>query len=204
MELIAQTLDEIMTTLRPLIVDWEDETAHRVIMKLRAFPAKKVYTPDDVKALLDADFDDGILICRLFLGLSKDQFVSLLRGVLGDVGIGVTSYRSNPTVFTEALLGTGLLEVMSKEVNRKPHWSDLLVERLRSGRGSAIAGQRRGRSAEDFVEAIVRKVFGSALRGDGLKDDRHHRRNRKNHCGQALRYSFSFFYGWLNLETAQK
>jgi hypothetical protein len=163
MELIAQTLDEIMTTLRPLIVDWEDETAHRVIMKLRAFPAKKVYTPDDVKALLDADFDDGILICRLFLGLSKDQFVSLLRGVLGDAGIGVTSYRSNPTVFTEAVLGTGLLEVMSKEVNRKPHWSDLLVERLRSGRGSAIAGQRRGRSAEDFVEAIVRRVFGNGF-----------------------------------------
>jgi hypothetical protein len=36
----------------------------------------------------------------------------------------------------------------------------VLVERLRSGRGSAISGQRRGRGAEDFAEAIVRKVFG--------------------------------------------
>ena len=52
MEFIAQNLDEIMTSLRPLLVEWEDETAHRVIAKLRAFPAKKVYTPDDVKALL--------------------------------------------------------------------------------------------------------------------------------------------------------
>ena len=163
MEFIAQTLDEIITSLRPLIVEWKDETAHRVITKLKTFPAKEVYTSDDVKALLDAEFDDGILICRLFLGLSKDQFVSLLRGVLGDAGIGVKSYRSKPTAFIEALLGTGLLEVMSEEVNREPHWSDVLVERLRSGRGSAIAGQRRGRGVENFAEAIVRKVFGNAF-----------------------------------------
>ena len=49
---------------------------------------------------------------------------------------------------------------MAVEANRKPHWSDVLVERVRSGRGSAIAGQKRGRSVEDFAEAIVTKVFG--------------------------------------------
>ncbi len=110
---------------------------------------------------MDQDFDDGILICRLFLGLSKDQFISFLRGALDDAGIGVKSYRSNPEAFTEALLGTGLLEAMSEEVNREPHWSDVLVERLRSGRGSAISGQRRGRNLENFAEAIVAKVFGN-------------------------------------------
>ena len=50
---------------------------------------------------------------------------------------------------------------MSVEANRKPHWSDVLVERLRSGRGSAISGQRRGRNAEDFAENIIKKVFGN-------------------------------------------
>ena len=50
---------------------------------------------------------------------------------------------------------------MAEEANRKPHWSDTLVERLRSGRGSAISGQKRGRGVEDFAEAIVKKVFGS-------------------------------------------
>jgi hypothetical protein len=123
-------------------------------------PVKKAYTVEDVKALLDADFDDGILICRLFLGMSKDQFVSVLRGVLTQGGIGVKSYRAKPAPFIEALLGTGLLEAMAEEANRKPHWSDVLVERLRSGRGSAISGQRRGRDVEDFAEAIVQRVFG--------------------------------------------
>ena len=50
---------------------------------------------------------------------------------------------------------------MADDANRKPHWSDVLVERLRSGRGSAISGQKRGRGVEDFAEAIVAKVFGT-------------------------------------------
>lgn len=121
---------------------------------------KNAYTTEDVKALLDASFDDGILICRLFLGISKDQFVSVLRGVRGDAGIGVKSYRADREGFIEAVLSTGLLEAMAEEANRKSHWSDVLIERLRSGRGSAISGQKRGRGVEDFAEAIVRKVFG--------------------------------------------
>ena len=31
---------------------------------------------------------------------------------------------------------------------------------MRSGRGSAISGQRRGRDVEDFAEAIIKTVFG--------------------------------------------
>jgi len=84
-----------------------------------------------------------------------------LRGALGDAGIGVKSYRANPARFIEALLTAGVLEAMAEEASRKPHWTDVLVERLRSGRGSAISGQRRGREVEDFAEAVVRKVFGN-------------------------------------------
>jgi hypothetical protein len=162
MKFIAQNLGDILASLKPLAVEWKDETAQRVILSLRAFPSKESYTADDVRALLDEGFDDGILICRLFLGLSKDQFVAQLRDALGDTGIGVKSYRSYPVAFIEALLGTGILKAMSEAVNRQPHWSDILVERLRSGRGSAISGQRRGRNVEDFAEAIVKKVFDNA------------------------------------------
>jgi hypothetical protein len=160
MEVIVQKLDDILDSLRPLTVEWKDDTARRVIKRLQALPVKKAYTIDDVKALLNGDFDDGILICRLFLGVSKDQFVSVLRGIRGDAGIGVKSYRANRDAFIEDILSTGLLEAMAVEANRKSHWSDVLVERLRSGRGSAISGQRRGRDVEDFAEAIVKKVFG--------------------------------------------
>ena len=37
-----------------------------------------------------------------------------------------------------------------------------MVERLQSGRGSAIQGQRRGRGLEDFAEALVKEVSGTA------------------------------------------
>ena len=49
---------------------------------------------------------------------------------------------------------------MAAAVNFRPAWSDILVERLRSGRGKAIKGQKRGRGLEDFTEALVRGVFG--------------------------------------------
>lgn len=112
-------------------------------------------------ALLDEHFEDGILICRLFLGLSKDQFVSLLQGIREGKGLGVTSYRADRNGFIGDLLSAGLLEAMAEEANRRPHRSDTLVEWLRSGRGSAISGQKRGRNVEDFAEAIVKRVFGA-------------------------------------------
>jgi len=49
---------------------------------------------------------------------------------------------------------------MATAINRRPVWSDILVERLRAGRGSAISGQKRGRGLEDVVEALVAEVFG--------------------------------------------
>lgn len=161
MEVIAQKLDDIVASLQPLIVEWKDETAHRVVDRLTHFPSKGSYSVADLKALLDEDFEDAILIFRLFMGMSKDQFVSFLRGIREEKGIGVNSYRAGPEGFIEDLISAGLLDAIAEEVNRELHWSDVLVERLRSGRGSAISGQKRGRGVEDFAEAIVKTVFGS-------------------------------------------
>lgn len=101
-----------------------------------------------------------MLIARLFLALSKDEFSAVLKGVLGDGGAGVRRYEADKAKFIDALINLGLLEAMAVHADRKPNWTDILVERLRSGRGSAISGQRRGRSVEDFAERIVRSVFG--------------------------------------------
>lgn len=161
MEVIAQRLEDIVDSLQPLTVEWRDETADRIIACLKRFPVQREYEAADIRALLDEHFEDAILVFRLFLGLSKDQFVSLLRGIRGEKGIGVKSYRAEPDEFIEDLLRAGVLEAMAAEANREIHWSDVLVERLRSGRGSAISGQRRGRGLEDFVEAIIKRVFGS-------------------------------------------
>lgn len=161
MEFVAQNLNDIILSLQPLVVEWQDDTSRRVIAEIEALPVKTSYTDDDVKRFLDVHFDDGLLICRLFLGLSKDQFTGVLREAMKEAGHGVSSYRKNPEVFLEALVALGILEAMAKQTNRAPKWSDVLVERLRSGRGSAISGQKRGRGVEDFAEAIVRKIFGN-------------------------------------------
>jgi hypothetical protein len=121
-------------------------------------PVKKLYALADLKVLLDKHFDDALLIFRLFLGLSKDSFTGALHDALGGAPAGVTSYRTDPAKFIDALLRLGILEAISEQTSRIPKWSDILVERLRSGRGSAISGQKRGRGVEDFAEAIVRKV----------------------------------------------
>ena len=163
MQIVRQKIEDILGSLRHLEVDWRDETAIQVIAKLQGLPVKAAYSIDDVEALLDANFDEGILICRLFLGLSKDQFTAQLHGARGSAGIGVKSYRADTAGFLSDLSRLGLLEAMAKEANRPPHWSDVLVERLRSGRGSAISGQRRGRDVEDFAEAIIKTVFGDTF-----------------------------------------
>ena len=161
MERVAQSMDDILASLRPLKVDWQDDISRRVIAEIEAIPVKSAYTVADVQAILDKHFEDGMLICRLFLGLSKDQYTPALRDAIGTTSAGVTTYRKDKNAFLDALLRLGLLEAMGEQTNRELRWSDVLVERLRSGRGSAISGQKRGRGVEDFAEAIVKKVFGN-------------------------------------------
>lgn len=162
MEVVSQNIEDILSALQPLNVDWQDDTSRRVVAEIQSMPVKKFYTVDDVQIFLDKNFDDGLLICRLFLGFSKDQFMPALRAELGTASMGVTVYRKNKAAFLDALVRLGLLDVMAAQTSRVPLWSDMLVERLRSGRGSAISGQKRGRGVEDFAEAIVKKVFGRA------------------------------------------
>lgn len=162
MQRVTQTLLEILTSLQPLTVDWKDPIALRVIDKLKALPKRSAYTLDDIGQYLDDDFDDGLLICRLFLGLSKDQFTSSLAEALDARGSGKARFRHDREGFLKGIGALGVLDAMSAEINREVHWSDTLVERLRSGRGSAISGQRRGRGLEDFAEEQVKNVFGTS------------------------------------------
>ncbi|MHC2662572.1 hypothetical protein ACVIYH_005931 [Bradyrhizobium diazoefficiens] len=160
MQRVVQSLGDILANLRPLTVDWQDPTAIRVIAKLKSLPVSDNYTLDDIGRLLDHDFEDGLLICRLFLGLSKDQFTSSLVEALGDAGAGKSRFKRDRAGFLAGLAALGIADAMVAEVKREVHWSDTLVERLRSGRGSAISGQRRGRGLEDFAEEKVQHVFG--------------------------------------------
>jgi len=160
MLVVTQTVHEILSRLSPLETGWRDETSDAAIAKLAAISQKSSYDRNDIAAMLDDDFDIGILCSRLFLAFSKDKMELELREALGGGGIGAKRYRKDPEGFIDALCALGLPDRMSEAVNYQPTWSDILIERLRSGRGSAIQGQRRGRDLEDLVEAVVREVFG--------------------------------------------
>ncbi len=163
MEFVQQTLDLILKSLGELEVSWQDETASNVIEYLEGMAIKDSYDEEDIKSILDDNiFDDGKLICRLFLGLSKDSFTIALNKQLGKGGQGIKRYNQQQDHFINSLKNLGLLEAMIKFTNRATKWSDVLVERLRSGRGSAISGQRRGRELEDFTEDIIKGVFGTS------------------------------------------
>lgn len=141
---------------------WMDPMAERIIAAIAAIPAKQQYSKDDVATLLDADFDVGLAVCRLFLELSKDEFETRLPEMLGPGGTGVKRYGRDREQYLAALDKRGVANAMTELANRPLLWSDLLIERLKGGRGRAVRGQTRGRSLEDFVEGVVRDVFGDA------------------------------------------
>lgn len=161
MEFESQKIDELLAALSPLSIEWQDETSKKVVSLLAGFPIKPQYSLQDIEPLLAKDFETGSLLVRLFLALSKDAYQAELRGLLGDGGIGAKGFKTNPGRYLDALEKLGLTSSIGAVVNRELVWSDILVERLRSGRGSAVSGQKRGRYVEDFVETIVKDVFGA-------------------------------------------
>lgn len=163
MKRYRQTLEEIVSSLIPIEASWLDDHAEEVIKMIQSIPKKDAYSADDVAVLLDHDFEAASTVIRLFLDLSKDEYTLTLKDVFDDdplkKGRGVTRYRLDKPGYVERLAALGLLDRIAAAVNRPMVWSDVLVERLKGGRGSAIKGQTRGRGMEDFVEEIVRSVF---------------------------------------------
>lgn len=159
MERRRQQLSDILSRLSPIETGWKDELAESVIGLLTDLPEQPTYEAADVARLLEADFSAGLTTARLFLNRSKDEFERSFRRALGPGGIGITRFRKDRHAFLAGLVDLGLTERMTAVVHRPTTWRDVLIERLKSGRGSAIKGQRRGRSLEDFAEEIVIRVF---------------------------------------------
>lgn len=166
MKRYRQTLDELLSNLSTVETSWRDAHADTVITRLEQLPVKPTYNRADLLQLFNLEqtnrecFDAALTLIRLFLDLSKDEFTAAMRDRLGK-GLGVKKAQHNPEAFFAALEAMGLLERMTEAVNRPLARHDILVERLKGGRGSAIKGQARGRSLEDFVETLVIRVFGT-------------------------------------------
>jgi hypothetical protein len=154
MERRRQTFEEIISSLSRIESAWKDLHAQSVMDLLDQVAEKAVYTTADLRQLLDQDYEAGMTLIRLFLDLSKDELVGSLR----DVEAGL--YRKDPERFLQGLVSLGALEKMREAVGTPVTWRDILVERLKTGRGSAIKAQARGRFLEDKTEEIVQAVYG--------------------------------------------
>jgi len=161
MKKVTQSTDELLGSLSPLDTDWRDDFALRVIRFMEKLPEEDG-GPDPwvLIRLLDEDFDAASTVIRLFLEMSNDEYKTALRDLFDDPRMtGKKGFQKNPLGYMEQLDALGIREKIGHAVNRPYTWKDLLTERLKSGRGSAIKGQKRGRELEDHVEGIVSAVF---------------------------------------------
>ena len=138
--------------------------AVKVIALIQAFPfadhgGTATVPPALIGKMFDEGFNEAFTAAQLFLGISKDEFQDRLGAILGPGKIGAKSFKADRAAYLKALEEMELPEAMAAAISLKPVWSDILIERLRSGRGKAIRGQKRGRGLEDFTEGLVRSVF---------------------------------------------
>ncbi|KZM49459.1 hypothetical protein OA90_15400 [Labrenzia sp. OB1] len=163
MRRIIQEFDDIIESLSPLDVDWMDDVAQSIMDRISTVEIKSEYTREDIASLIEAKSGPEFVVSRfcvgLFLGYSKDKLEVELKDRLGPGGTGINRYNKDRETYLNTLEELGLRDAMTATVNAKPIWSDILKERLRSGRGSAVTGLRRGRELEDWAEEIVREVF---------------------------------------------
>lgn len=162
MKKVIQNKESLMKDLSTLETDWKDDFAIEVIHFLDNIDSKEINS-NKLKELLDIDFNVASTVFRLFLEKSKDEYTSILKELIPEKGMtGIKGYKKNKDNFIKILNNLLLHETMTETINRQYTWKDIVTERLKAGRGSAIKGQKRGRQLEDFVENIVKKVFNSS------------------------------------------
>jgi hypothetical protein len=163
MERHVQSKEELRTQLSEVITDWKDDFAIEFLDFLALLPQQRALDKDSIKEILEKDFRRGLLFFQLICEQSKDEFAIVLKSLFIDFpkGAGKNSFRENPDRFVDILISYGLITKFQHILLKDFTWKDILMERLKGGRGSAIKGQTRGRNLEDFVEMYVKEVFGS-------------------------------------------
>ena len=162
MQRITQTLEDITDRLSKIESVWRNGISDEIEQELASLKERIDYKShiDEtlITELLNKNFNIYLSIFRLFLEYSKDEFEGFLRDALPD-GIGIKAFRYDSDPFVEALVNLGLKEAVEKHVVKRWAWTDVIIERLKLGRGSAIKGQKRGRFLEKKVEAVIKDVF---------------------------------------------
>jgi hypothetical protein len=166
---VTQNTDELLASLSILETDWKDDFSRRVLAVLENVGDSPDIDYLQLIELLRRDFEAATTIIRLFLEMSKDEYNGVIRGLfeeLGDGGSGNKRFLKDPESYVKILDHLLIRQRISETVSGTYTWKDIIAERLKGGRGSAIKGQKRGRDLEDFVEEIVKSIFPSySIRG---------------------------------------
>jgi hypothetical protein len=157
MKRYRQRVDDLLQLLSTMEVSWQDDHSRAVVRTLGMLPERRAYSQEDINQLLETDFTVGLTIIRLALDLSKDEFQLQVRALLGSGGVSVERFQSAPGPFVDALVTMGTLKSLQALTTRTVTWRDVLIERLKMGRGSAIKGQVRGRHRECSLDVRWRQ-----------------------------------------------
>lgn len=156
-----QSLEFLLDELQEIDMDWKDDHSEEIIAELeflKSHDLLELKTKEFIGTLLDRNYRVYFDIFRFFLELSKDQFSGVLKQHLEK--IGKSSFKKNREAWLHCLVDElHINTAMLSHVKRSWTWEDIVIERLKQGRGSAIKGQKRGRHLEDCIEEIIKNVF---------------------------------------------
>lgn len=158
---ITQTKEQLIEKLGEVVTDWKDNFAIAFLRFVDDIDFEGPVTESHLIQILNKNYDAGITLFRIVFEQSKDEFTETLKALFFNSveGSGKLAFVLNPGKYVEVLAQYGLLKALNTLISRNYTWKEVVQERLKMGRGSAIKGQRRGKNLEDFVESIVSLVF---------------------------------------------
>lgn len=155
-----QTLEEVKNNLSVVETQWRDQFADNVIAELEYVENLDKMTLKELHQMFQRDYDVALSIVQILLEKSKDELRNLLKAIVFKPSerVGKSLFLTRPDYFINSLNKLRIVEKFNDQKNKKFTFKDILTERLKIGRGSAIKGQIRGRYLEDFVEEIIRRA----------------------------------------------
>jgi len=156
------TLEELLEQIEPINVDWMDETAEMVLETTPRVIYQLKRSAIDQKAIegLLAEEDYALDVFRLFLDISQDILLNIFKahGIKGDFKTIRHKCRNQSEKISEILIESALIEAIEYHIGRGWKLEDILLERYKQMRGSAIRGQHRGSALEEAVEKVLKEV----------------------------------------------
>ncbi len=166
-------LETLLSEVRELPADWLDDLGRELVKSVSSSVKHLRIVRDNLEINYVANLlrKDPLFIdvCRLFFGEGQETVAHKMADQLGLKSIDWNKIRkivkTEPERIATALVALGLPEAIKVQIEK--HWTveEVLLDRYRTMRGRAIAGQQRGRDLEDRVEAVLRRSSAPFERG---------------------------------------